>query len=296
MCGRADNDCVTRPLVIEHVDDERKPRGETARCLMERFGAQSAPLHVASLSVLGLHYPIGFHIVRSVVKKLASRKVALSPVAAIRTAIARGAFREGEALRQDDLAERYGTSTIPVREALRQLEGEGLVSFLPNRGFIVATLSAAEIRELCENRVLLETHALRLAIPNLDRFTLTRAAQILDASDRDTNYVQTWSDRNWEFHSTLYCASNRPLLLGMIERIHVQVERYLRAHVTLANYRDNGQREHRAILRACRRKDVEAAVACLRSHILDVADVLCPMLEQRETLAAPTHRPVRPAR
>lgn len=196
-------------------------------------------------------------------------------------------------MRQDDLAERYGTSTIPVREALRQLEGEGLVRFLPNRGFVVSALSAAEIRELCENRVLLESHALRLAIPYLSRVTLSRAAQILDASDQDTNYVQTWGDRNWEFHSTLYSASKRPLLLGMIERMHVHVDRYLRAHVTLANYRDQGQREHRAILRACRRKDVETALACLRSHILDVADVLCPILEQREALHVLTDRPRR---
>jgi DNA-binding GntR family transcriptional regulator len=228
-----------------------------------------------------------------VAKKITTRKVALSPVAAIRAAIASGAFREGEPLRQDDLAERYGTSTIPVREALRQLEGEGLVRFLPNRGFVVATLSAAEIRELCENRVLLESHALRLAIPNLSRFTLSRAAQILDASDRDRNYVQTWGDRNWEFHSTLYAASNRPLLLGMIERIHAHVDRYLRAHVTLANYREQGQREHRAILRACRRKDIETAVECLRAHVLDVADVLCPILEQREAAHASIKRPAR---
>jgi DNA-binding GntR family transcriptional regulator len=221
-----------------------------------------------------------------VAKKLTSRKVALSPVAAIRTSIASGAFREGEPLRQDDLAERYGTSTIPVREALRQLEGEGLVRFLPNRGFVVAALSAAEIRELCEIRVMLESHALRLAIPKLSRATLNRAAQILDASDQDANYVQTWGDRNWEFHSTLYAVSNRPLLLGMIERIHGHIERYLRAHVTLANYREQGQREHRAILSACRSKDVETALTCLRSHILDVADVLCPILEQREALNA----------
>ncbi len=229
-------------------------------------------------------------------KKLTSRTVALNPVAAIRSSIASGAFREGEPLRQDDLAERYGTSTIPVREALRQLEGEGLVRFLPNRGFVVAALSAAEIRELCENRVLLESQALAFAIPNLSRVSLSRAAQILDASDQDTNYVLTWGDRNWDFHSTLYAASNRPLLLGMIERMHVQVDRYLRAHVTLANYRDQGQREHRAILRACRRKDVETAVACLRSHILDVADVLCPILEQREALHALTDKRSRPAR
>jgi DNA-binding GntR family transcriptional regulator len=230
------------------------------------------------------------------VAKKPTRKVALSPVAAIRASIASGAFREGEPLRQDDLAERYGTSTIPVREALRQLEGEGLVRFIPNRGFVVATLSAAEIRELCENRVLLESHALRLAIPNLSHFTLSRAAQILDASDQDTNYVQTWGDRNWEFHSTLYAASNRPLLLGMIERIHAHVDRYLRAHVTLANYREQGQREHRALLRACRRKDVKTALECLRSHILDVADVLCPILEQREALHALTDKPARQAR
>jgi len=216
---------------------------------------------------------------------MAKKQGYLNLASAIRREIVRGVFRSGRPLRQDELAATYGTSTIPVREALRQLEGEGLVTFLPNRGVVVTELSAAELRELCEIRVLLETQALRLAIPNLDRRALAKAAKILDESDADPRYLETWGDRNWAFHATLYAAARRPQLLALIERVNVQIERYLYAHVSLLHYRKQGQKEHRTLLQACRRKDTARAVACLRAHIESVADLLEPYLAQRDALA-----------
>ncbi len=215
---------------------------------------------------------------------MAKKQGYLNLASAIRKEIVRGVFRGGQALRQDDLAATYGTSAIPVREALRQLEGEGLVTFLPNRGVIVVELSAAELRELCEIRVVLESEALRLAMPHLDSATIAKAAEILDASDTDPNFLETWSERNWAFHATLYAAANRPHLLAMIERLNVQVERYLYAHVSLLHYRKQGQDEHRALLRACKRKDEARAVAILTEHIASVATLLEPYLAQRDAL------------
>ena len=199
----------------------------------------------------------------------------------IRKAIVRGVFRGGQPLRQDVLAATYGTSAIPVREALRQLEGEGLVTFLPNRGVVVTELSAAEVRELCEIRILNETEILRLAIPHLDAFTLAKASQILDAVDNDEQFLDTWCDSNWAFHATLYRAANRPQLLALIERLHVKIERYLYAHVALVHYEEQGAKEHRALLRACKRKDVKRAVTALTAHIANVATLLEPYLEQQ---------------
>ena len=83
----------------------------------------------------------------------------------LRRAISQGEFAPGVQLRQDELAERFGTSRIPVREALRQLEAEGFVTLLPNRGAVVSDLSIDEVIELLEIRIALECHALRLAIP-----------------------------------------------------------------------------------------------------------------------------------
>ena len=86
---------------------------------------------------------------------------------ALREAIVRGIFQEGQSLRQDEIATQFGVSRIPVREALRQLEAEGLVTLHLNRGAMVSALSPAEAQEIFEIRSALEVKAIQLAIPKL---------------------------------------------------------------------------------------------------------------------------------
>src|SRR5262245_57342905 len=83
----------------------------------------------------------------------------------VRDGILRGVLEPGARLRQEELAEVFGTSRIPIREALRALEYEGLVASEPNRGFSVATLDADDVEEAYDLRILLEGHAIRLALP-----------------------------------------------------------------------------------------------------------------------------------
>jgi DNA-binding GntR family transcriptional regulator len=199
---------------------------------------------------------------------------------ALRDAILRGTFKSGDPLPQDDIARQFGLSRIPVREALRQLEGEGLVTFYPHRGAVVSTLSAAELREICEMRVALESLALRLAIPAMTEEAVTQAEQILDETDRETEVVATWSSNNWRFHSTLYGAADRPRLLKMIKGLHDNVDRYLRLHVSLLDYKEKGQQEHRQILRAVRDGDVEGSVGLLEHHVSGVAQLLGDYLDR----------------
>src|ERR1051326_3094699 len=90
--------------------------------------------------------------------------VASMTVEALRERILRGDFPDGEPLRQDALADGRGWNLIPVREELRQLEAEGLVSFSPHRGAVVSTLSLDEIEELFELRAAIECELLRRAI------------------------------------------------------------------------------------------------------------------------------------
>src|SRR5919204_6551984 len=108
----------------------------------------------------------------------------------LRDAIMRGVLKGGQPLRQDELAAQFGLSRIPVREALRQLEGEGLVTVNPHRGAVVSTLSSDELQEVCEIRSALETMALRLAIPHLDEEALARAEAILVETDRETDVLE----------------------------------------------------------------------------------------------------------
>jgi DNA-binding GntR family transcriptional regulator len=204
----------------------------------------------------------------------------------LREAIMRGTLTGGQTLRQDELAHRFGLSRIPVREALRQLEGEGLVTTQPHCGTVVSQLSGGELQELCEIRVALETTALRLAMPRLDDGTLNRAAAILVETDGEKNVLEHWSRNNWRFHSTLYEPAGRPRMLSMIKTLHYTVDRYLRLHVSILNYKTKGQAEHWSILDACRRRESAAAVSLLEQHIEAVAVLLSDYLGDELNSAA----------
>ena len=93
----------------------------------------------------------------------------------LREAIIAGHFAEDEPIRQDDIAQLFNVSKIPVREALKRLEAEGLVLFQRNKGAVVTRISEPELAQMFEVRVLLEAQAIRLAVPNMDETTFARA-------------------------------------------------------------------------------------------------------------------------
>ncbi|KJC46538.1 GntR family transcriptional regulator [Bradyrhizobium sp. LTSP857] len=192
---------------------------------------------------------------------------------ALRRAISAGEIAPGFQLRQDELAERFGTSRIPVREALRQLEAEGFVTFQPNRGAVVSDLSIDEVIELLEIRIALECHALRLAIPAMGDIDLDDAREILRSYDEEPD-AEKWGAFNWRFHKALYAPCNRPRLLAMIEANYGHVGRFTRALVSRATGKDRPQREHYQLLEFCRGGEVEKAVRLLREHIVQTQKTL----------------------
>ena len=204
---------------------------------------------------------------------------------AIRDRILRGAYPEGEPLRQDAIADEMGVSRIPIREALRQLEAEGLVSFSPHRGAVVSSLSLDEIEEVFELRADIESRLLRRAIPLLDEDSLARGAEVLVRYERAlrAHDVAEYGELNWQFHSTLYDAADRPVALGIVQRLHQQADRYLRMQLALTHGEHRANEEHRAILDAARKHDVRRGTALLREHILGAGRSLGDFLrEHRE--------------
>lgn len=185
---------------------------------------------------------------------------------ALREAILRGSYLAGQPLRQDELAAQFGTSKIPVREALRQLEAEGLVVFYPNRGAAVARLSADEAEEIGEIRSALEAVALRRATPRATAGDLRRAQDVLDEARNEADPAR-WSLLNWEFHAALYAPAGRPQLLKLIQQLHRRVDRYMRVTLAGAGHQAQSQREHRLLLQAIRRGDTAAAETILAEHI-----------------------------
>lgn len=207
---------------------------------------------------------------------------------ALREKILCGEIGEGEQLRQDALAAEYGVSRIPLREALRQLEAEGLVSFFPHRGAVVSTLSLAEIKELFEIRALIEPDMLKRALPKLTTDHLDRARELLEAARiafKDNSNVSRWGELNWQFHSTLYAPAMRPQSMAMIEKLNINIDRYLRIHLVLTRQTARAIDEHRAILEACRAKRSSLATKLLKRHILEAGDSLVLSLQQQRDIA-----------
>lgn len=201
-------------------------------------------------------------------------------VQALRDEIIRGNLPPGQYLRQEDLAERFEVSTMPVREALRELEADGLVTIYPHRGTIVTSLSPDDLEDIYDIRALLEERATRLAVPHLTETTLGEMSSILDELDRHLNDVLIAVNLNHRFHSTLYAASNRQHLCELQQALRRRTQHYLYAYITCLGDMPHAQAEHRAILQACRRHDAEQAAAITCEHVARVGFALCKYVKE----------------
>lgn len=209
----------------------------------------------------------------------------------LRDEIIRGRIPEGAQLRQDAIAKQYKVSRIPVREALRQLHAEGLITILPNRGAIVPALSPDDIEELFTIRALLEPEVLKLSIPHLTDADFSRAGTILQEYARDLrreDHVSAWGRLNWEFHSTLYSRANLPHFMSVIRKVNNTGERYTRLQLYLTHGAERANEEHHRILELCREREVAAACKLLRQHIQHAGQSLKEVLRQRRTEAQMT--------
>lgn len=184
----------------------------------------------------------------------------------LRDDILRGVIEAGAPLRQIEIAQRFGSSRVPVREALRQLEAEGLVTFHPMRGASVTVLRPEDVLEMFDIRIGLECRALYLSVPNMTSDDFRRAEEILAEPYEDSDASQL-DNQNWRFHSALYLPAHRPRLYAMIEANHFNAARFLRLRIATAHGKEQPLSEHAEILAACRAGNRENAVSLLWNHI-----------------------------
>ncbi len=209
----------------------------------------------------------------------------------LRDKIVRGELQEGEQLRQDAIANEFQVSRIPVREALRQLEAEGLITIVLHRGAVVSSLSPTDILEVFQMRALLEAEVLRASVPNLTEAQLKAAEEILGRYDQalwKEGDVGSWGRLNWEFHSALYAGAERPQFMSVIKTLNYRGERYIRLQLYLTREMERAKHEHRMLLELCRARNVEAAVDLIKRHIMFAGESLQKFVVEHRQLQAKT--------
>jgi DNA-binding GntR family transcriptional regulator len=197
----------------------------------------------------------------------------------LRNAILDGRLPAGMALRQQTLATLFGVSRMPVREALRQLEAQGLLQVVQHKGAVVAPLVSDEAAESYSLRILLESEALRLSIPHLQAEDLARARDCLERLNNETDF-QEIGRLNCQFHTTLYSRAPNQRMLRLIDHGLKEEERFLRFHLVAMGMGEASRNDHRELLAACEQRDTALAVELLTIHLHRGIDAITRYLSQ----------------
>ena len=187
----------------------------------------------------------------------------------LRQSILDGSHAAGAQLRQDALADTYGVSRIPVREALFQLEAEGLVRMVPHKGAIVSELSLDEINDVFDLRGILEPRMLAQSVPLLDSSDFERLEQIQVRFARSiaARDVSEWGKLNAEFHMALYIRAAQPRTQSIVAALLQTSDRYTRVQLSNTAAMGIAEREHAELIALCRARKTQEACRFLETHI-----------------------------
>lgn len=205
---------------------------------------------------------------------------------ALREAVFNGMFAPNERLNQDVIAQQFGVSRVPVREALAKLVAEGLAVQRLNKGIRVAPLSKDDFRDIMEMRALLEPQALRLSAPTLSVTDYAAAEAILDQVRAATMGPEA-ANLHWAFHNRLYVRANRPRLISQIEALQLGISRYYLPIWRAVGLADEWDESHRDIVTALRSGDVDEAARLTCDQIQHATTRMMDQLPMEE--ANPDH-------
>jgi DNA-binding GntR family transcriptional regulator len=186
----------------------------------------------------------------------------------LREAILRGEYEPGARIRQEDVAAAFGASRLPVREALRILESDGLVTLVANTGAWVAHLSLAECEEVYQIRERIEPLLLRYSLPHLSPEDLFRLQELADEMQAGST-VETFLHLDRQFHLLSYTGATTSILGDTVHRLWNSTQHYRRAFTVLVSPEGNRavHYEHQLLIGALKRGDTEDAEHVLAGHI-----------------------------
>jgi DNA-binding GntR family transcriptional regulator len=200
----------------------------------------------------------------------------------IREQVQAGRLAGGARVKPEEVANVLGISRMPVREAIRQLDTEGLLTIRPNRGAIVTVLSADRLLELFEMRAVLEGLCARSAAKLFDEDAFDELGLLLVRMDRVANDSDLWIQRHESFHDFICQNSGRPFVAAEVRKLRAAVEPYLRMSRMSAEASADSSRQHREIVDALLTGDGATAERVMRAHIdSTVGDVMRTIPETR---------------
>ena len=189
-------------------------------------------------------------------------------LAEMRRLLVTGELAPGTPIRQEALADRLGVSRVPVREALKVLEGEGHVGYSAHRGYVVAELSVEDLVEVYRLRELLEAEAIRVAVPKLtptDLEAIELAAADVTAAGLRADLADV-TTANRAFHFLLFDAAGLPRLSRTLRQLWDATDVYRSVYFAAPANRSRVNDEHDELIAALRLGDVRAAIAAQASH------------------------------
>lgn len=202
----------------------------------------------------------------------------------IRDAILKGQLKSGEKVAEPELAERFGISRTPIREAFRQLESEGYLTVIPRKGAVVRALSERDVEEFYSIKSILEGYAANLAAKNLTERELERLEAINARLEQlaAQGDVKTFFKVHNEFHDLFIQASHNAKLHELIQQLLMKFNRLRMASLSLPGRMEISVQEHRKIIEAFRRQDGDLADKLVRKNAAYGSQVLIQSLHQEQ--------------
>lgn len=186
----------------------------------------------------------------------------------LRAKILAGEYLPGERIVQEELAEQFGASRLPVRDALRLLEAEGLVTLVANTGAWVAQLSLEECEEVYQLRERVEPLLVRMSIPHLDAAAIARLRELFEAI-RETDSIEEFLRLDRDFHNLTYSGARTGVLGDLVSRLWNSTQHYRRAFSQIFGVHENRavHLEHELLVLAIERGDADEAERIVNAHI-----------------------------
>jgi len=205
-------------------------------------------------------------------------------LAEIRRAIVSGELRPGQPIRQSVVAERLGVSRVPVREALKILQGEGQVEYQAHHGYVVTRLDLDDLREVYRIRQLLESEAARISVPAFtaaDIAALSAAASDVDRA-ADVEDYEAMSEANRRFHFLLVEGAGMDRLTHLVRILWDATDVYRSFYYRDASSRYRVRAEHAGIVKAAEHHDAEAVVRLLDDHRQHAIDQIAHAMSRED--------------